>query len=128
MGARTDVEGEPGTSAISGALLVATKLARPPLRSEQIGRDRLVGFLQAGTRRKLTLLAAPPGFGKTTLLSEWLEVDPRASAWLWLDEADNDPARFFAYVIESLRTIDPGLGTRALAALRAPGAGLDEVV
>src|SRR5437773_487573 len=127
MAARTDVEGEPGTSAPSDALLVATKLARPPARVEQIRRDRLVGVLRAGTRRKLTLVAAPPGFGKTTLLAEWLEADPRPSAWLWLDEADNDPARFFAYAIESLRTVDAGLGTQALAALRAPGAGLTEV-
>src|SRR5262249_52302288 len=79
--------------------------------------------------RRLTLVAAPPGFGKTTLLAEWAAAeDGPAVAWLSVDEDDNDPARFFAYTAEALRRVEPELGGRALAALRSPGADLVDVV
>jgi len=85
--------------------------------------------VREGVARKLTLLTAPPGFGKTTLLAEWAAAEEgRVVAWLWLDDDDNDPARFFAYVVEALRTVEPDLGAHALAALGTPGAGLIDVV
>jgi LuxR family maltose regulon positive regulatory protein len=84
--------------------------------------------LRSGSR-KLTLVAAPPGFGKTTLLAEWAALETGATvAWLSVDEDDNDPARFFAYLAEALRRVEPELGARAAAAIRAPGADLVDVV
>ena len=105
------------------------KLTRPLLRSDHVARPDLVDRLQAGRNRRLTLLAAPLGFGKTTLLPEWAGAEPgRAVAWLSLDDDENDPARFFAYVIAALQTAIPHVGDRALATLGMPGAGLITVV
>jgi LuxR family maltose regulon positive regulatory protein len=73
------------------------------------------------------VVAAPPGFGKTTLLAASLAEADRV-AWLSLDEDDNDPARFFLYAVAALRTVEPELGARALAAHSTPGAGLVDVV
>jgi LuxR family maltose regulon positive regulatory protein len=71
----------------------------------------------------VTLVSAPPGWGKTTLLAEWRAAQsrPERVAWLSLDAGDNDPMRFWTYVIESMRTVEPEIGTHALALLRAPG-------
>jgi ATP/maltotriose-dependent transcriptional regulator MalT len=110
-----------------GAVIVATKLARPPVRAEHLSRARLQAALRSGSTRRLTLLAAPPGFGKTTLLSAWA-ANEEAVAWLWLDADDNDPVRFFTCVLEAIQTVRPGIGVNARAALRAPGAGLTEAV
>jgi ATP/maltotriose-dependent transcriptional regulator MalT len=108
-------------------VVVATKLARPPQRAEHLARERLVAALRSGSARRLTLLAAPPGFGKTTLLSAWAESEDGV-AWLALDADDNDPVRLFTYVVEAIQTVRPGIGLTARTALRAPGAGLTEVV
>ncbi|NIV36918.1 MAG: helix-turn-helix transcriptional regulator, partial [Anaerolineae bacterium] len=124
---------------MSGPLLV-TKLHIPPLRHERVPRPRLVerldrafgpGISQAGEPagswfvRKLTLVSAPAGFGKTTLLSEWLSsriaaTPPLQVAWLSLDPGDNDPARFLAYFVASLQGLEPGLGEGVLGAYRSP--------
>jgi ATP/maltotriose-dependent transcriptional regulator MalT len=110
-------------------VVLETKLTRPPVRSEHVPRRELLGVLRDGGPRRLTLLTAPPGFGKTTLLAEWAAAeDGKAVAWLSLDEDDNDPARFFAYMTAALQRAEPGLGGRALAALRSPGGQLIEVV
>jgi LuxR family maltose regulon positive regulatory protein len=74
------------------------------------------------------LVAAPPGFGKSTLLAEWATSLDEPVAWLALDDHDNDPARFVAYLAAALRRVEPRLGERALAALRSPGADLVGVV
>jgi LuxR family transcriptional regulator, maltose regulon positive regulatory protein len=108
-------------------VIVATKLARPPVRSEHLRRERLLGALRSGSARRLTLLAAPPGFGKTTLLSTWAASE-EGVAWLWLDADDNDPVRFVSYLIEALQTVHAGIGSQARVALRAPGAPLTEVI
>jgi ATP/maltotriose-dependent transcriptional regulator MalT len=108
-------------------VIVATKLARPPVRAGHLARERLLAAMQSGATRRLTLLAAPPGFGKTTLLSAWAAND-EGVAWLWLDAGDNDPVRFFTYVIEAIQRVRPGIGLTARAALRAPRAALTEVV
>ena len=122
-------DGRPLASRRAGPVLLATKLTGPPLRSEHVGRPELLELLRDGANRQLTVLTAPPGFGKTTLLAEWAtREDRRAVAWLSLDEDDNDPGRFFSYVIEALSTVKPDLGRRAMAALAAPRAEIADVV
>jgi LuxR family transcriptional regulator, maltose regulon positive regulatory protein len=114
----------------SGAVIAATKVHLPSPRRGLVPREALIGALTADGTSKITLLAAPPGFGKTTLLAEWNASarEDRPFAWLSLDRADNDPVRFWAGVIEALRTVEPGVGASALATLRATGVSLVEVV
>lgn len=99
--------------------LLKTKLYIPPAPSELVSRPRLLERLDAGLRRKLTLISAPAGFGKTTLLSEWISQSPVRAAWVSLDEGDNDPVRFLTYFIAALQTIEPDFGQTALAVLQA---------
>ncbi len=87
---------------------LATKLYIPRPRPELVSRPRLLALLESGLHRRLTLLAAPAGFGKTTLLSAWATTSMHPFAWLSLDEADNDPARFLIYLVAALDTL-PGL-------------------
>jgi LuxR family maltose regulon positive regulatory protein len=102
--------------------LLQTKLYIPPIRPELVSRPSLIERLNAGLRlgRRLTLICAPAGFGKTTLVSEWVAGCERPSAWLSLDEGDNDPTRFLAYLVAALRTIAANIGAGALAALQSP--------
>ena len=88
--------------------LLRTKIYIPPTRPDLVPRPRLIQRLNEGLNRKLTLISAPAGYGKTTLLSEWVHQTDLNVAWLSLDTEDNDPARFLAYVIAALQTI-PGL-------------------
>jgi LuxR family maltose regulon positive regulatory protein len=90
-----------------------------------IARPRLSERLDAGAAARLMLVSAPAGFGKTTLLAEWLAARPRtgagpSAAWLSLDRGDNDPVSFWTYVVAALRTVAPGVGTHELALLAAP--------
>ena len=85
--------------------ILQTKLYIPPIRSGLVPRPRLIERLNEGLSRKLTLVSAPAGFGKTTLVSEWLTGCAQPAAWLSLDEGDNDPARFLAYLITALQTL-----------------------
>src|SRR6266700_833597 len=102
--------------------ILATKLYLPRLRPNVVSRPRLLERLNEGLHRKLTLIAAPAGFGKTTLVSEWVALieRPKArrarTAWLSLDEGDNDPARFVAYLVAALQTIGEGV----LGVLQSP--------
>jgi len=89
--------------------VLKTKLHVPPLRPELVRRARLIGLLQAGVHSKLTLVSAPAGFGKTTLIGEWVSRCNRPTAWLSLEDNDNDPVRFLSYLVAALRTIQPGL-------------------
>jgi LuxR family maltose regulon positive regulatory protein len=125
--------------------LLKTKLYIPPPRPELVSRPRLVERLDAGLSRKLTLVSAPAGFGKTTLLSEWIHcrggvippsggeatlpsggetTSPLQVAWLSLDEDDSDPTRVLAYVCAALRTIaclgEAAIGETALEMLQSP--------
>ncbi len=111
------------------AVLLATKLTAPALRPHLISRAALVQALWAGDGRKLTLLDAPAGWGKTTLLAQWIapERERNEVAWLSLDLADNDPARFWTYVVTALQKARPGLDTRAVE-LIGVNAGLQQVV
>jgi LuxR family maltose regulon positive regulatory protein len=88
-----------------------------------VSRPHLLARLDQGAERPLTLVSAPAGFGKTTLLAEWLAATPtrdRSVAWVSLDQGDNDPTRFWAYVIAGLQAIWPALGATTLAQLQAP--------
>ena len=105
------------------SVILTTKLQVPPLRSSLVPRPRLIARLNAGRNGKLALVSAPAGYGKTTLVAEWLaQCDPAAlkAAWLSLDENDNDPVRFLAHLIAALRQIDPRLGGATLSMLQAP--------
>ncbi|MGH9277279.1 MAG: LuxR C-terminal-related transcriptional regulator, partial [Acidimicrobiales bacterium] len=86
--------------------------------------------LRARQGAKLTLISAPAGWGKSSVLAAWATVEEkdRAFAWFAVDEADNDPIRFWTYVIEALRTLEPSIGANSLAVLRAPGTGLTDLV
>ncbi len=91
-------------------MLVATKLRAPSPRQKLVARVHLTHLLDRARQTRLTLLSAPPGFGKTSLVVEWLQQSPMATAWVALDEGDNDPVRFWSYVIQALTPIYPGLG------------------
>jgi LuxR family maltose regulon positive regulatory protein len=104
------------------APILATKLYIPPSRQRVVLRPRLVERLNDGLAagHRLTLVSAPAGFGKTTLVSEWIANCGRPAAWLSLDEADSDPSRFLTYLIAALQTVAPGIGVGVLAVLQSP--------
>src|SRR3990172_708923 len=99
------------------APILATKLFIPPPRPGIVPRPRLVERLNEG---KLALISASAGFGKTTLVSEWIAGCKRPVAWLSLDEGDNDPTRFLTYLVAALQTIAANIGAGALAVLQSP--------
>ena len=101
-----------------------TKLYVPPIRPELVSRPRLVERLTAGlsASRKLTLVSAPAGFGKTTLVSEWAAGCGRRTAWLSLDEADGDLTRFLTYLVAALRGLAAEIGDRGVGRAPVPSA------
>jgi LuxR family maltose regulon positive regulatory protein len=102
-------------------LVLVTKVTPPVVRANLVHRARLHEILERGVTGKLTLVDAPAGWGKTTLVSDWLAKRPlRGTAWLSLDPDDGDPVRFWSYVIEAMRTVHPTIGDRALELLHAP--------
>lgn len=102
------------------APILATKLFVPPPRAKIVLRLHLNEQLNAALQRKLTLVSAPAGFGKTTLVAEWCNLQKAEIAWLSLDEEDSDPARFLTYLVAALQTISPHLGKGVLEALQSP--------
>ena len=100
--------------------ILVTKLFAPPPRPNAILRPRLTERLNEGLHRRLTLVSAPAGFGKTTLVGGWGIGCGRPVAWLSLDEGDNDLTRFLGYLIAALQTVDAGIGEGASNALRSP--------
>ena len=106
--------------------ILATKLYIPPPRPKIVRRPRLIERLNEGLRqntgfgRKLTLISAPAGYGKTALVGEWVAGCGRPTAWLSLDEGDNDPSRFLAYLVAALRTIAANIGEGVLGVLQSP--------
>ena len=106
--------------------LLQTKLFVPPVPPELVSRPRLLERLEAGLHRRATLVSAPAGFGKTTLLSQWVHQSGKASrtrlrcGWLSLDNGDNEPVRYWTYFLAALQTIEPGMGQSAMHLLEAP--------
>ena len=105
---------------MSDIQILQTKLSIPPLRTDLVQRQRLFEVLNQGLQRKLTLVSAPPGFGKTTLLMAWTRICGRPAAWLSLDDSDNDPVRFLTYLIASLQKIAPEIEEELLEKLASP--------
>jgi len=101
--------------------ILATKLYVPPPRPGIVTRHRLINRLNEGFAKgcKLRLVSASAGFGKTTLVSEWIAGCGRSTGWLSLDEGDNDPVRFISYLIAALQTIKQGIGESLLPALQS---------
>ncbi|MBK8904454.1 MAG: tetratricopeptide repeat protein [Anaerolineaceae bacterium] len=100
--------------------LLQTKLFVPRLRPSLVPRPHLIAKLNQGLHRKLTLISAPAGFGKTTLVSEWIAGGERPFAWLSLDERDGDRTRFLTYFVAALQTVASDVGQRLLEALQNP--------
>jgi ATP/maltotriose-dependent transcriptional regulator MalT len=111
--------------------LLDTKLYVPGRRPGTVTRPRLLALLERGARTKLTVISAPPGFGKSTLLADWLGSPSgvrRSIAWVSLDVGDTDPTSFWAYVVAALEAASPGVGAEARAVLESGGATTDAVV
>lgn len=102
--------------------LLVTRFMLPPKRAQLLQRTRLLALLNQSYMVPLTLLAAPAGFGKTTLLASWASQYPGRVAWLTLEEQDNDPVRFWTYVIAALRHSGSPVGEATLAMLQTPQA------
>ena len=107
------------------ASLLATKLFIPRARQNLVSRLHLVARLNQCLAHKLTLISAPAGFGKTTLISAWAQGLQQPVTWLALDEADNDPTRFAHYLVAALQQIDPAIGRDVLD---APVPRIDTVI
>src|SRR5438128_5206647 len=101
-------------------VLLATKLHVPRPRPDYVPRPRLTARLDEGLARTLTLVCAPAGFGKTSLLAAWASAGQRPVAWLSLDEGDNDPARFWRHVAAALDRARPGISDRIGPLLGSP--------
>ncbi|MCW2682112.1 MAG: ATP-dependent transcriptional regulator, MalT-like, LuxR family [Blastococcus sp.] len=111
--------------------LLETKLHVPRARRGLVARSRLDERLRRGTDSALTLVSAPAGFGKTTVLTEWLATTPadgRSVAWLSLDPRDNDPAVFWTYLVAALQAVEPAIGVSARSLLQSPHAPSEAVL
>jgi LuxR family maltose regulon positive regulatory protein len=114
--------------------VLTTKLYRPGTTPNLVTRPRLTQQLDDALPRghSLILIAAPAGYGKTTLVTDWLDKAGIPSAWLSLDEGDNDPVRFFAYVVAALQTLDAKIGQSLLGTLhtipQSPEALVDPLI
>ncbi len=109
-----------GVAGTTARPLVWSKV-QPPVQRRRVSRPALLELCM-GAPRKVTLIRAPAGWGKSTLLADWhaAESQTRRFAWLALDRGDNDPVRFWTYLIEALRTRHPAAGTTSLPTLEAP--------
>ena len=115
-----------GEGAGAGLAPLTMKLVAPPRRTSVLNRAHLLERLDVATSLPLTLVCAPAGFGKTTLLVEWLARARSRAAWLAVDSADNDPTRFWTYVVTALQRLEHSVGASALNLLQARhGASVD---
>ena len=106
--------------------LLSTKLLAPTHRATLVSRRRLFEALDQSLAHKVTIVSAPAGFGKTTLVGEWIKQRNIPTAWLSLDDNDNDPIRFLLYFIKALQTINTNIGETALEILQSPQAQINE--
>jgi LuxR family maltose regulon positive regulatory protein len=102
------------------SLLLETKIYVPKVRRGLVPRPRLGERLNRGAQSKLTLVSAPAGFGKTTLLAGWLGLSKHAVASLSLEQSDNHAALFWNYLVAALQTAEPGIGASAISLLQWP--------
>jgi LuxR family maltose regulon positive regulatory protein len=100
--------------------LLRTKLNPPSLQPHIIPRPRLIQLLNEGLKCKLILISAPPGYGKTSLLSDWIQTNSLKTAWYTIDENDKNPLTFLTYTISSLQNINPSIGKAAFTSLQSP--------
>ena len=108
--------------------LLLTKLHIPPVGSNIVHRPELLETLNAGLTRKLILVSAPAGFGKTTLLSEWINRQKIPTAWFSIDNGDNDHRFFINYIISGIQNIHSEFGKYALRLLKSPNRPSDESI
>jgi LuxR family transcriptional regulator, maltose regulon positive regulatory protein len=108
----------PAAATATSDALLTTKLHIPPTRPGFVVRPQLTDRLTKGTAGAIVLVCAPAGFGKTALLADWARRDRRPVAWLSLDDADNDPARFWRHVAAALDRVRPGVAGRVAALLQ----------
>ncbi len=101
-------------------LVLETKLSVPPVRPGLVPRSRLTRRLDQALNCPLTLVTAPAGYGKTTLVSDWMRRAGIGAAWVTLDERDNDPIRFWTYLVTAVERLMPGVGETSLSMLRGP--------
>jgi ATP/maltotriose-dependent transcriptional regulator MalT len=110
-------------------VLLKTKLAVPSVRSRQVARPRLIERLDAGLERKLILVSAPAGYGKTTLISAWVKTRGLPTAWFSIEQKDNQPESFWFYVIAALQSIGGRVGEDSLSMLLAsPPSSLEAIL
>jgi len=100
--------------------LLYTKLNPPPIRERLVARTRLFEKLDASLNQKLTLICAPAGYGKTTLLSQWINHRSEKIGWITLDNSDSDLAQFIQYFLAAIQCIDPNVGERIPEMLQPP--------
>ena len=99
--------------------IIRTKLHRPPVTRDLVPRMQLLERLEYHRQRPLTLVAAPAGYGKSTLVSHWLEASACPGAWVSLDEDDNDLRLFLTYFLEAIRSVFPAAMQETVALLKA---------
>ncbi|HEV3469662.1 MAG TPA: LuxR C-terminal-related transcriptional regulator [Pyrinomonadaceae bacterium] len=120
---------QPNRQTGSGGPRLGTKLYLPPVRQSLVERPRLLEQLSEGLRGRLTLISAPAGFGKTSLVAAWRREGATPLAWLSLDEEDNEPTRFLDYLVAALQTVDQGLvGETSVLMQAAPAPPLKAVL
>ncbi|MCD6400357.1 MAG: hypothetical protein J7L73_00360 [Anaerolineales bacterium] len=100
--------------------ILKTKLFIPPLREGNISRRRLIELVNKNIKEKVLLVSAPAGYGKTTLLAEWVTQTKFPVAWLSLDATENNPISFLTYIISSVQSNYEDLGNAVLGVLRSP--------
>ncbi|WP_335871485.1 LuxR C-terminal-related transcriptional regulator [Bacillus sp. 2205SS5-2] len=100
--------------------ILSTKLFIPAPREKAVVRRRLLQELNEGMNRKLTLVSAPAGFGKTTIVSQWIQACNRPVAWLSLEKEESDPRVFLTYFIAAMQTLEKNVGVRAVSLLQSP--------
>ena len=98
--------------------LISTKLHPPPVRENRVTRRHLLDMLDNAVKEKLTLICAPAGYGKTTLLSQWLSRHPKPVGWVSLDHTDNDLAQFLRYLLAAIQNVDSDVGAGITAMLQ----------
>src|SRR6516165_3199275 len=106
-----------------GLDLLASKVRRPPVRPGTVPRLFLIERLRGADHWPIVSVVAPPGYGKTTLLSQWAERNGQSFAWVSVDEADNDPKVLLSYVAEALDAVEP-IGGRVFDALASPASSV----